>query len=516
MVGDFRALDTHTVPDRYFIAGIQETLTQLSKAKFITSMDALKGFNQNVLTPKVKKLLIIITHCGIYEYLRMPFGIKNAPSHFQRMMNTIFPTELSGGWLIICIDDINIFSDSWSLHIERLARVLHKVAEVNIKVSLNKHDFGFEELKALGHIVSGLSLSIDKNRVAAVLLNPIPQNKKEMMSFLGFASYYKQHLKYFATLAKSLYRICDQQTVFEMTQERIKAYEKIRKALTEAPLLLIPYWNIPFKLYIDACGDGLGAALHQVQIIDDKPTEGPVCYISREIKPTKARYGASQMECLCLVWALEKLHYSLDGSVFEVITDCNAVKSLLNMKTPNRHMLRWQIAIQEYRGKMTIVHKADNIHNNADGLSRWVLANTPDNPAYVPLEAEPQIPIEGINITHIGTEFFEEVRESYKQDKNCHILTSLLDKYCKDTSLVNALDAVWKRSYSEGRFHLFDGIIYHRTKHSCVMTLCSRLLVNTILHEFHDSIHSGHLSEGRKLEKVKNCAWGPPWRRETI
>ncbi|MBW0551161.1 hypothetical protein O181_090876 [Austropuccinia psidii MF-1] len=253
------------------------------------------------------------------------------------------------------------------------------------------------------------------------------------MSFLGFASYYRQHLNNFASLAKSLYRVYDQQTVFEMTQERIKAYEKIRKDLTEAPLLLKPDWNIFFKLYNDACGDGLGAALHQVQMIDDKPTEGPVWYISRQIKPTEARYGASQMECLCLVWALEKLHYHLDGSVFEVITDCNAVKSLLNMKTPNRHMLRWQIAIQEYRGNMNIVHKAGNIHKNTDGLSRWALANTPDNPPYVPLEAKPQIPIEGIDITDIGTEFFEEVREYYKQDKNCHILTFLFQKANRST-----------------------------------------------------------------------------------
>ncbi|MBW0593218.1 hypothetical protein O181_132933 [Austropuccinia psidii MF-1] len=111
-----------------------------------------------------------------------------------------------------------------------------------------------------------------------------------------------------------------------MTQERMKAYEKIKKALTKTPLLLMPDWNIPFKLYIDACGDGLEEALHQVQIIDDKPKEGPVCYISRQIKPTEPRYGAPQMECLCLVWALEKLQYYLDGSAFEVITDCDAVK----------------------------------------------------------------------------------------------------------------------------------------------------------------------------------------------
>ncbi|MBW0550153.1 hypothetical protein O181_089868 [Austropuccinia psidii MF-1] len=178
MVGDFQALNTYTVPDRYPIPRIQETLTQFSKAKYITSMDVLTGFHQTVLMPKDKKLLRIITHCGIYWYLRMPFGIKNAPSHYQRMRNTIFPTELSEGRLIIYIDDIIICSDSWYLHLERLARVPNKVAEVNMKISLKKCNLGFEELKSLGHVVSGLRLSIDKNKVAAVLLKLIPQNNK--------------------------------------------------------------------------------------------------------------------------------------------------------------------------------------------------------------------------------------------------------------------------------------------------------------------------------------------------
>ncbi|MBW0565033.1 hypothetical protein O181_104748 [Austropuccinia psidii MF-1] len=93
-----------------------------------------------------------------------------------------------------------------------------------------------------------------------------------------------------------------------MTVDRVKAFESLREALTTAPLLLMPDFKLPFKLYIDASGDGLGAALHQVQIIKDKPVEGPICFISRKIKPTKARYGESQMECLCLVWALEELN----------------------------------------------------------------------------------------------------------------------------------------------------------------------------------------------------------------
>ncbi|MBW0543364.1 hypothetical protein O181_083079 [Austropuccinia psidii MF-1] len=123
------------------------------------------------------------------------------------------------------------------------------------------------------------------------------------------------------------------------------------------------------------------------------------------------------MVCLGLVWAIEKLHHYLDGSVLELITDCNVVKSLVNMKRPNRHMRRLQIAIQEYEGNMTIVHKAGNAHKNADGCCRWALAKAPHTSAYLPLEAEPQIPIEGININYIRTELFEEVRQSYKKDK---------------------------------------------------------------------------------------------------
>ncbi|MBW0578837.1 hypothetical protein O181_118552 [Austropuccinia psidii MF-1] len=342
----------------------------------------------------------------------------------------------------------------------------------------------------------------------------MPQNKKEIQSFLGFAGYYRQHIKDFASIATPLYKLCDKDTVFEMTVDRVKAFESLREALTTAPLLVMPDFKLAFKLYIDESGDGLGAALHQVQIINDKPVEGPICFISRKNKPTEARYGASQMECLCLVWSLEKLDYFLEGCVFEVITDCTAVKSLLNMKTPNRHMLRWQIAIQEYRGNMTIVHKDGNMHKNADGLSRWPLPNNIDNPAYVPEEASPQIPIEGISVTDLNTTFFEEVRHSYTQDKNCSILCQLLNKDCKDSSLIHALDEVWKKSYDEGRFHLLDGIIYHRNKHTCVMTVVDRSLITLALKECHDRPFSGHLSEDRTRENVKSCIWWPMWQKD--
>ncbi|MBW0512867.1 hypothetical protein O181_052582 [Austropuccinia psidii MF-1] len=346
MVGDCRALNAYTVPDRYPIPKIQIALTQISQAVYSSTMDALKGFHQNVVTPRARKYLRIIVHCGVYEYLRMPFGIKNAPLHFQRMMNDLFPEELSEGLLIIYIDDIIVCSKTWEEHMYRLSRILTKIQSVNMKISLKEFHFGFKELKALGHVVSGLSLGIDKNKVAAVLLKPMPQNQKEIQSFLGFSGYYRKNIKDLASIARPLYKLCDKDTVFEITVDRVKAFESLSKALTTAPLLLIPDFKLLFELYIDGSRNGLGAVLHQAQISNDKPVEGLIFFISRQIKPTKARYRASQMECLCLVWALEKLNYFLEGCAFEVITDCTAVKSLLNMKTPNRHMLRCQISIQ--------------------------------------------------------------------------------------------------------------------------------------------------------------------------
>ncbi|MBW0581249.1 hypothetical protein O181_120964 [Austropuccinia psidii MF-1] len=217
MVGNFGALNTYTVPDRYPIPKFQIALTQISQAVYIITIDALKGFHQNVVKPRARKYLRIIIHCGVYEYLRMPFGIKNAPSLFQRMMKQIFPEELSEGWLIIYIDDIIVCSKTWEENMNRLSRVLTKIQSVNMKISLKKFCFGFKELKALGNVVSGLCLGIDKNNVSAVLLKPMPQVKKEIKSFLGFAGYYRQHIKDFASIARPLYKLCDKDTLFEMT-----------------------------------------------------------------------------------------------------------------------------------------------------------------------------------------------------------------------------------------------------------------------------------------------------------
>ncbi|MBW0479006.1 hypothetical protein O181_018721 [Austropuccinia psidii MF-1] len=199
---------------------------------------------------------------GIYEYTMMPFRIKNAPAHFQRMMETILQEEILEGWMVVYIDEIIIYSETREDHVQYIDRVL--------------------KLLALGHKVSGLSLAIDQNKVAAVLQKPVPKNIKEIQSFIGFTSYYRNHIKNSSHITTSLYKLCSKDLVFGVTKERRNAYERIKNELTNAPLLILPDFELPFKLYIDApCSQGLGAALHQRQIEDGEPREGVIFYISR-------------------------------------------------------------------------------------------------------------------------------------------------------------------------------------------------------------------------------------------
>ncbi|MBW0517310.1 hypothetical protein O181_057025 [Austropuccinia psidii MF-1] len=175
MCGDLRALNNYTKADRYPIPRIPHALDKLAKAKYITKMDCMKGFHQNGVKPNSIELLRIICHIGIYEYTRMPFAIKNAPAHFQRMMDTIFQEEILEGWMVLYIYDIIIYSETWEYHVQYMDRVLSKLTPINLKFLLKKHNFGQQELLALGHKVSGLGLAIDQNKVAAVLQKLVPK-----------------------------------------------------------------------------------------------------------------------------------------------------------------------------------------------------------------------------------------------------------------------------------------------------------------------------------------------------
>ncbi|MBW0527103.1 hypothetical protein O181_066818 [Austropuccinia psidii MF-1] len=172
-----------------------------------------------------------------------------------------------------------------------------KCTPINLKISLKKCNFGQKPLLALGNKVSGLSLAIDQNQVEEVLQKPVPNNIKEMKFFLGVASYDRNHIKICAHIASILYKLFSKDVVFEITKELWDSYERIKHEIIHAPVLILPDFELPFNLYIDTAGSqGPGAALQQRQIVNREPREGVICYISRQFKDSKARYGATQTE----------------------------------------------------------------------------------------------------------------------------------------------------------------------------------------------------------------------------
>ncbi|MBW0493238.1 hypothetical protein O181_032953 [Austropuccinia psidii MF-1] len=161
---------------------------------------------------------------GIYEYTRIPFGINNAPGHFQRTTDIIFQEEILEGWMVVYIDDIIIHSETWEDHLQYIDRVLSKCMPITVKLSLKKCNFGQQEQLALGHEVSGISLAIGQKKVAEVLKKQLQKKIKEMQSFLGFASYYRSHIINFAHITSILYKLCSKDVVFEITKEKKDAY----------------------------------------------------------------------------------------------------------------------------------------------------------------------------------------------------------------------------------------------------------------------------------------------------
>ncbi|MBW0469867.1 hypothetical protein O181_009582 [Austropuccinia psidii MF-1] len=200
----------------------------------------MKGFYHNGVKPNSMKVLRIICHMGIYEYTGMPFGIKNAPTHFQRMMDTTFKEEILEGLMVVSIDDIIVYSGTWEDYVQYIDSVLSKCTSTNMRILLKKCNLGQQELLALGHKVSGLIMAIDQNKVAAVLQNPVPKNIKELQYFLVFASYHRNHIIDFAHITSSLYRLCSKNVVFETNKESRDAYERIKHELTNAPVLILP------------------------------------------------------------------------------------------------------------------------------------------------------------------------------------------------------------------------------------------------------------------------------------
>ena len=274
---DFRKVNDKTKSDSFPIPRIADCIDQIGNAKFVSTFDMLKGYWQVPLTQRAREISAFVTPSGLYQYKVMPFGMKNAPATFQRMVNKLV-RDIDGceGY----IDDVVIFSDNWSDHIRQIKHFFQIMREAKLTINLMKSEFGKATVKYLGHIVGQGQVRPLDAKIQTITKYPIPTSRKELARFLGMAGYYRNFCLNFSEIAAPLTNLLSKKVKFVWTDDCQLAFDKVKLLLQKSPVLKSPDYEKPFKLIIDSSDVGTGSVL--VQEASDG-LDHPVSYFFKEI-----------------------------------------------------------------------------------------------------------------------------------------------------------------------------------------------------------------------------------------
>ena len=363
---DFRKVNDKTKSDSFPIPRIADCIDQIGNAKFVSTFDMLKGYWQVPLTQRAREISAFVTPSGLYQYKVMPFGMKNAPATFQRMVNKLV-RDIDGceGY----IDDVVIFSDNWSDHIRQIKRFFQIMREAKLTINLMKSEFGKATVKYLGHIVGQGQVRPLDAKIQTIVKFPIPTSRKELARFLGMAGYYRNFCLNFSDIAAPLTNLLSKKVKFVWTDDCQMAFDKVKLLLQKSPVLKSPDYEKPFKLIIDSSDVGTGSVL--VQEASDG-LDHPVSYFSKKFLKYQKNYSVVEKETLGLVLALEHFDVYLGSTPFKikVYTDHNPLTFLKTMKNKNQRLVRWSLALQEYNLEIQHIPGSENVV--ADALSRCI------------------------------------------------------------------------------------------------------------------------------------------------
>ena len=363
---DFRKVNDKTKSDSFPIPRITDCIDQIGNAKFVSTFDMLKGYWQVPLTQRAREISAFVTPSGLYQYKVMPFGMKNAPATFQRMVNKLV-RDIDGceGY----IDDVVIFNDNWSDHIRQIERFFQIMREAKLTINLMKSEFGKATVKYLGHIVGQGQVRPLDAKIQTIVKYPIPTSRKELARFLGMAGYYRNFCLNFSDIAAPLTNLLSKKVKFVWTDDCQLAFDKVKLLLQKSPVLKSPDYEKPFKLIIDSSDVGTGSVL--VQEASDG-LDHPVSYFSKKFLKYQKNYSVVEKETLGLVLALEHFDVYLGSTPFKikVYTDHNPLTFLKTMKNKNQRLVRWSLALQEYNLEIQHIPGSENVV--ADALSRCI------------------------------------------------------------------------------------------------------------------------------------------------
>ena len=361
---DYRKLNAVTVPDYQPIPRIDDVLDYLGKSKYFSTLDITSGYWHVKMNPEDIPKTAFVTPNGHYEWLVMPFGLRNAPATFERAVKSVIRKHNLKN-VVNYFDDIVVFSDTFSEHLLHLQALLQALKTENIKLKLKKCHFAQASIEYLGHRVSNGTVSPKRSNIEAVLRFPRPKSPKELQRFLGTTNVYRQFIPHFSDIVYPLTKLLKKDTPWEWDSSCEQAFEEMKNRLTEEPILRIFSCEKPCILYCDASNVGIGAVLKQR---DRDGKEHPVAYHSRKLLTHELNYAITELECLAIVDAVEKWHCYLHGRPFTVVTDHAALQWLKNIKNPQGRLFRWSLKLSMY--DVNIRHQKGSENIEADAFSR--------------------------------------------------------------------------------------------------------------------------------------------------
>lgn len=258
---NYRALNAIIVKDSFPIPTIDELLDELHGCQFFSKLDLLLGYHQILIHPDDHFKTAFQTHHGHYQWLVMPFGLSNAPTMFQALMNSIFQYALRR-FVLVFFDDILVYSSNRAQHLKYLETVLMTLQTHHLFAKFSKCSFGTTEVDYLSHVVSFAGVTMDQNKVTAILQWPIPSSVKHLQGFLGLSGYYRRFIQNYATIARPLTNLLKRDS-FHWSNSAATAFDKLKLAVTSTLVLILPDFSKSFIIETDASRLGVGAVLSQ-------------------------------------------------------------------------------------------------------------------------------------------------------------------------------------------------------------------------------------------------------------
>lgn len=479
MCVDFRELNSNTRAEHYPLPRIEEQIDQLTGANFFSSLDMASGFHQIPIHPDSIEMTAFVTPEGQYEYLAMPFGLRNAPSIYQRCITKALH-KLDNRPLIY-MDDVLCYSSDILHGLQRLDETLHALTIAGFSLNLRKCKFMKVKINYLGYSLQSGEIRPNNHKIQALVDTPSPNTATQVRQFIGLASYFRKFIPSFTNVIGPLYPLTKLKGPIRWTDRHEEIRNKIVKILTSEPVLTIFDPELPVELHTDASAEGYGAIL--IQKKNNLPHV--VEYYSRRTSEVESRYHSYELETLAVVRSVEHFRHYLYGRRFTVYTDCNSLKASKSKVDLTPRVHRWWAILQAY--DFDIIYREGRGMEHADYFSRNLQLNTGASTSKTPVEKCVQF-VE----LHQGWLSVEQKRDSEIQDLILKHINNDFPEAVRNT------------------YDVRDGILFRKVERSKVtswLPIVPRSLIWTLINHVHNELH--HLGSDKTLDKLYELYWFP-------